>query len=122
MISRPEYNCLYVALSKVGSTSILSVLGKLGVFRNADQKVPDYISHKHTQHLNAQEYKRILGEEDFERRFKFAIVNQAVTVVVESVTDLVCTARIFWRPRLRHASGEQQQRETEAGDELPRVD
>ena len=84
MISQPKYNTLFIGLSKVGSTSIRSVCGKLGVFRKANQYVPDYISHKHLQHLNAQEYKRMLGEEDFENRFKFAIVKNPWALLVSN--------------------------------------
>ena len=50
----------------------------------ADQRVPDYISHKHQGHLNAEEYIRILGEEDFENRFKFAIVKNPWALVVSN--------------------------------------
>lgn len=84
MISISEYNTLFVALSKVGSSSILYRCGKLGLWRKAEQRLPDYISHKHLQHLNAKEYIRILGEEDFESRFKFAIVKNPWALLVSN--------------------------------------
>jgi hypothetical protein len=74
VISLPEYNTLYVAVSKTASSSIRKRCSNLGVFKRAYEHVPNYISHKHLQHLNAQEYMRSLGEEDFEARWKFTIV------------------------------------------------
>jgi hypothetical protein len=82
VISLPEYNTLFVGLSKVGSTSIRSACAELGIFRYVDQHVPVYISHKHLQHLNAHEYKKMLGEKEFEKRFKFTIVKNPWALLV----------------------------------------
>lgn len=84
MISLPEYNTLFIALSKVGSSSILRTCGDLGIYRDEDQQVPDYISHKHTQHLNVEEYIRMIGEEDFKNRFKFAIVKNPWALLISN--------------------------------------
>ncbi len=88
MISKHKYNTLFVALSKVGSSSIRAVLEKLKVFYHPDEYVPTYVSHKHLQHLNAQEYRQMLGEEDFERRFKFAIVKNPWALLVSNYLGL----------------------------------
>ncbi len=84
MISLPKYNTLFVALSKVGSSSIRLRCEALGVFIRADERVPDDISHKHLQHLNAEEYQRMLGEEDFRKRFKFTIVKNPWALLVSN--------------------------------------
>ena len=99
MISKPEYNSLFVALSKVGSCSIRNVFQKLKVFDHQDEYVPTYISHKHLQHLNAQEYKRMLGEEDFERRFKFAIVKNPWALLVSNYLGLCRNWRVSVIPK-----------------------
>ena len=132
MISIPEYNTLFVGLSKVGSTSIRNAFGalgicnyqrqhkpetydseehlrqlnveeyKLGVFRHTHYHIPDFVSYKHLQHLNAQEYKQILGEEDFENRFKFAIVKNPWAILVSQYLSHVRKT-----PELRVGKGAQ---------------
>lgn len=111
MISVPKYNTLFVAGSKIGSTSIRTVCQeleifrklpqhtsgytsiehlrdlnaeeyKLGIFRHTHYHIPDFVSYKHLQHLNAQEYIQILGKEDVENRFTFGIVKNPWALLV----------------------------------------
>ncbi len=75
MISEPEFNFLFVAITKTGSSTIIQNLRQSGMAKavNKDLYYSD-IPWSHPQHNSALEWKQVLGEEDFNNRFKFAFV------------------------------------------------
>jgi hypothetical protein len=75
MFSKPKYNFLFVAIHKTGSGAIHDSLlqSRIGIPVNKHRPHPD-IEFKHPQHYTALENRKILGEEDFNNRFKFTFV------------------------------------------------
>jgi hypothetical protein len=75
MISHPEYNFLFVAITKTGChTTKLSIV-KSGLGTKADKKnPPEELPWKHPNHYTALEERQLIGEEEYNNRFKFTFV------------------------------------------------
>jgi len=75
MISHPEYNFLYVAITKTGCHTTKEAIVKSGMGVKADKRVPpEELAWKHPQHYTAQEERQLIGEEEYNKRFKFTFV------------------------------------------------
>jgi hypothetical protein len=100
VISKPEWNFVFVAVSKTGSSSIRHRLVKLGAAEPGGKDGFSFIDYKHAQHYNIQEYRQILGDE-LDDRFKFAFVRNPWSRLVSNFTMLtrgkVTTIPRDWR-------------------------
>jgi len=87
MISKPEYNFLFVAVSKTGSCSVRNSMTKAGLGRQLDRNNlhPD-LMWSHPQHYNIRDYRVIMEEEDFNNRYKFAFVRNPWDRLVSNFT------------------------------------
>jgi hypothetical protein len=87
MISKPEFNFLFVAVSKTASCSVRNSItrAKLGRQLNRNALHPELVW-SHPQHYNIRDYKVILEEEDFNNRFKFAFVRNPWDRLVSNYT------------------------------------
>ena len=87
MISKPKFNFLFVAVSKTGSCSVRNGLTRAKLSRQLDRNAlhPE-LTWSHPQHYNIRDYKVIMGEEDFNNRFKFAFVRNPWARLVSNYT------------------------------------
>jgi hypothetical protein len=91
MYSVPDYNFLYVAITRTGSEAVRSGLAQSHIGRSGtpygtkEQPSPE-IPWLHTGHYTASEWKTVLGEEDFNNRFKFTIVRSPWCKLVSHYT------------------------------------
>ncbi len=75
MISHPEYNFLYVAVTKTGCHTIKQALVASGMATKANKKTPsEELLWRHPQHYTALEERQLIGEEEYNKRFKFTFV------------------------------------------------
>jgi hypothetical protein len=89
MISKPEYNFLYVAITRTGSEAMRGYLRTSGLGVNVpknDHVTRNKVSWLHSGHYSALEWKTVLGEEDFNNRFKFTIVRSPWCKLVSHYT------------------------------------
>jgi hypothetical protein len=93
MISYDKFNFLYVAITRTGSESIRWNLRNCGLAYvwNKGYPHPD-IPWLHTGHYSALEWRKVLGEENFNKRFKFTIVRNPWSKMVSHYT-IVCKDR-----------------------------
>ena len=94
MISNNGFHFLFVAITKTGSEAIRSNLGAsrlrgpcVGKDRTYKHPHPD-IPYLHPGHYTTLEWRKVLGEEDFNSRFKFAFVRSPWPKLVTHYTDI----------------------------------
>ncbi len=87
MISKPEYNFLFVAVSKTASCSMRIGIrrAKLGAQLDRIALHPE-LTWSHPQHYNIRDYQVVMEEEDFNSRFKFAFVRNPWDRLVSNYT------------------------------------
>lgn len=87
MISKPEYNFLFVAVSKTASCSVRDSITRAKLGRQLNKKAlhPE-LAWSHPQHYNIRDYKVIMEEEDFNNRFKFAFARNPWDRLVSNFT------------------------------------
>ena len=89
MISHPEYNFLYVAITKTGCHTTKQSLVLSGLGTKADKNTPlAELSWKHPQHYTALEERQLIGEEDYNNRFKFTFVRNPWGRLLSSYTSI----------------------------------
>jgi len=87
MISKPEFNFLFVAVSKTASSSMRVSIRRAKLGSQIDRTVlhPE-LAWSHPQHYNIRDYQVIMEEEDFNNRFKFAFVRNPWDRLVSNYT------------------------------------
>ncbi len=87
MLSNDDHNFLSVHIHKTGGASIYKTFFYLRIIKkiNKHKYNPD-IPYTHTHHYTALEWKKDIGEEDFNSRFKFTFVRNPWSKVVSKFT------------------------------------
>lgn len=102
-INGVDYNFLFVGINRTGCSSILRNLNdsRIGQETNKDKYDRD-ISWSHPQHYSALEWKKVLGEEDFNKRFKFTFVRNPWGKLVSQFTSRCLVGALGFRPGSAH--------------------
>jgi chondroitin 4-sulfotransferase 11 len=92
MTSKPKFNFLFVCITKTGSATTQNALKKSGMAKRHNKYTPSPdIPWKHPQHYTALENRQLIGEEDYNNRFKFTFVRNPWGRLLSFYTSIYCS-------------------------------